>query len=71
MCQYGGQCVVDNNNRPICSCEEVCSDITDSRKLCGTDGVTYKDLCDMKRLSCDQQRDIKVNYTGPCGESQN
>ena len=68
-CQYGGQCVVDDYNRPICSCEEVCNDMIDFKKLCGTDGITYKNLCEMKRLSCDQQRDIKVNYTGSCGES--
>lgn len=69
-------CLEDQNLMPHCvSCTMRCppydnaakSSITNPSKLvCGTDGITYRNLCDIKRAACLSGRSIPVAYRGPC-----
>merc|ERR1712226_1478812 len=52
---------------PVSSeCLEVCPEIFDP--VCGTDGVTYSNSCELDRESCLGSQDIEVASDGPCVE---
>lgn len=37
-----------------------------SRLVCGTDGNTYRNLCEIRRTACLLGRSIPAAYRGPC-----
>merc|ERR1712226_1452489 len=54
---------------PVSSeCLEVCPEIFDP--VCGTDGVTYSNSCELDRESCLGSQDIEVASDGPCVENE-
>ena len=64
-CQYGGQCTLDPNGLSRCECRIYCSREKDP--ICGTDGVTYKNPCQMRAARCQKQMDITRLHFGQCG----
>jgi len=36
--------------------------------ICGTDGVTYRNECEMKVAACEKEQYIMVGSRGPCGK---
>lgn len=39
-------------------------------QVCGSDGVTYADQCQLRTIACRQDKDITVQHYGQCtGES--
>lgn len=40
--------------------------VNPSRSVCGVDGNTYRNLCEIKRAACMLGRSIPVAYRGPC-----
>ncbi|XP_064642356.1 agrin-like isoform X19 [Lineus longissimus] len=70
ICENGARCVpsVDGFSAR-CQCIEKCYDYGDSMNswpVCGVNGVDYKNLCELKKTSCLQMKDIKVKYYGKC-----
>ncbi|XP_072282510.1 agrin isoform X1 [Pyxicephalus adspersus] len=68
QCQFGATCVVVGG---IAHCEcpsPLCAE-TNLTKVCGSDGVTYGDWCQLKTIACRQGRTITVKHTGPCQET--
>lgn len=49
----------------ICTCPYLCES-RGSRQVCGTNGITYRSTCHLRRYSCRCQTDVKINYSGPC-----
>ena len=49
-CAHGEVCVVDGN-RARCLCPPRCVDKS-VKRVCGTDGITYKNLCELMRTAC-------------------
>jgi hypothetical protein len=43
--------------------------ISKDLKICGNDGIDYKSICDLKKQSCNLQKDIRIHYLGSCGNS--
>lgn len=77
-CINGLTCVEDQYLMPHCIvCKIECpqddydNDVVDAtRAVCGADGKTYKNTCDINRMICKIGRSIGVAYPGPCIEDQ-
>lgn len=69
-------CLEDQNLMPHCvSCAMKCPPYektlksvvaNPSRLVCGTDGITYRNLCEIKKAACILGRSIPVAYRGAC-----
>ncbi|XP_053546438.1 agrin isoform X2 [Bombina bombina] len=67
-CQFGASCVVVGGFAH-CECPSPLCAEANLTKVCGSDGVTYADWCQLKTIACRQGRTISVKYTGPCQET--
>lgn len=63
LCKAGRQCVVINKVA-TCQCVSSCPD--HMHLVCGSDGHTYHNPCQLHRTACIDQRHIKVSEKGPC-----
>ncbi|KAG8193219.1 hypothetical protein JTE90_005566 [Oedothorax gibbosus] len=68
-CHFGAQCQPSLDGRTAeCICPEKCATYGDSRSrpVCGTDGKDYLNVCELRRTSCLEMREIEVRYKGHC-----
>lgn len=63
-CRFYSQCVVINGSAE-CVCDKGCT--KELAPKCGSDNITYDNLCELKRASCEKMRDINVVNDGECG----
>uniref|UniRef100_A0A336LNK1 CSON008443 protein n=1 Tax=Culicoides sonorensis TaxID=179676 RepID=A0A336LNK1_CULSO len=70
-CPIGQHCLEDQNGHPHCVyCIRQCPiEVNTSRIVCGADGNTYNNLCELKQKSCLTGRAIPLAYKGPCQEN--
>lgn len=69
-CNYGANCELTPQGHPVCLCSTVCfEELSVEKKVCGTNGQTYSSRCAMEKASCEEQREIRVATTGPCGNA--
>ncbi|XP_058065913.1 uncharacterized protein LOC131215540 [Anopheles bellator] len=73
-CPDDKRCIEDQNAAPHCvSCGTVAECRTADRSpkatVCGTDGLTYPNVCELKRQACLIGRAIPVAYRGRCNEA--
>lgn len=72
QCTFGARCVVSPDGHNVsCVCPDKCpsyGDHTTSRPVCGTDGVDYKNQCELQRAACTSNTNITVKFLGKCGE---
>ncbi|XP_053674524.1 uncharacterized protein LOC128724827 [Anopheles nili] len=72
QCPDGKQCIEDQNAAPHCvSCggAECRVDRSSKSPVCGTDGITYPSICELKRQACLVGRAIPIAYRGRCKEA--
>ena len=50
-------------------CNFACPAVVDP--VCGSDGITYNNVCELRRASCKQKKPIKVDHKGPCRGKKN
>ncbi|GFS69617.1 hypothetical protein NPIL_186102 [Nephila pilipes] len=67
VCHFGSICVV-KSGYAVCECPS-CSE--EFEPVCGTDGISYTNVCKLKQEGCDQKTDIDVAYTGLCNGCEN
>ncbi|XP_043909824.1 follistatin-related protein 3 [Protopterus annectens] len=63
-CGVGKVCRV-KYGRAHCVCAPDCSTLP-KKKVCGSDGITYKDECSLMMAKCRGQPDLEVMYQGEC-----
>ncbi|KAJ8960090.1 hypothetical protein NQ314_006115 [Rhamnusium bicolor] len=72
QCGFGSQCVVSPDGRNAsCICPDKCpsyGDHTTSRPVCGSDGVDYRNQCELQQAACTSNSNITVKFSGKCGE---
>ncbi|XP_028399649.1 neurogenic locus notch homolog protein 2-like isoform X2 [Dendronephthya gigantea] len=62
-CRFYSKCVVINGSAE-CVCDKGCTRELDLK--CGSDNITYDNLCKLKRASCEDMREINVVNDGEC-----
>ncbi|ETE60825.1 Agrin, partial [Ophiophagus hannah] len=67
-CEFGASCV-EVNGLPQCECPSLLCTEADTSKVCGSDGVTYGDQCQLRTIACRQGKVIEVKHLGQCAES--
>ncbi|KAK3873150.1 hypothetical protein Pcinc_021789, partial [Petrolisthes cinctipes] len=65
-CLPGEECNIDEFGVAGCECPPPCEPVV--RPVCGSDGNTYDNLCELHRAVCVRQSEIIVSYMGVCGE---
>lgn len=48
----------------ICKCKTECPNLDDP--VCGTDGVTYKNLCNLRATACQNKLNIRIQHPNEC-----
>ncbi|XP_060085259.1 agrin-like, partial [Ylistrum balloti] len=66
-CEFGEECSINKNGIAKCQCPSPCEFIL--RQVCGSDGYTYDNECDLRRTSCLQKKNVILSHHGPCGKS--
>ncbi|XP_023187509.1 agrin isoform X3 [Xiphophorus maculatus] len=68
LCSYGAACL-EENGQAHCQCPPTDCDLRNKTKVCGSDGVTYADQCQLRTIACRQDKDVTVQHSGQCTES--
>uniref|UniRef100_A0A3Q3CAH8 Agrin n=1 Tax=Haplochromis burtoni TaxID=8153 RepID=A0A3Q3CAH8_HAPBU len=68
QCNYGATCI-KVNGQAHCECPSPDCDLKNKTKVCGSDGVTYADQCQLRTIACRQDKDITVQHFGQCTET--
>ena len=64
-CSFNSLCVVDSNYKASCQCPK-CPSTT--KHVCGTDGRTYINECEVRKQSCTTKTNIRVLHPGKCSK---
>ncbi|KAJ7315866.1 hypothetical protein JRQ81_002028, partial [Phrynocephalus forsythii] len=64
FCGAGRECAVTEKSEPTCLCIEKCK--PHKRPVCGSNGKTYLNHCELHRDACLTGSKIQVDYDGHC-----
>ncbi|XP_034029246.1 agrin [Thalassophryne amazonica] len=68
QCSFGASCI-EVSGQAHCECPSPDCDEKNKTKVCGSDGVTYADQCQLRTIACRQDKDITVQHFGHCTET--
>ncbi|XP_009878244.1 PREDICTED: follistatin-related protein 1 [Charadrius vociferus] len=68
FCGAGRECAVTEKGDPTCLCIEQCK--PHKRPVCGSNGKTYLNHCELHRDACLTGSKIQVDYDGHCKEKK-
>nr|XP_020637908.1 agrin isoform X3 [Pogona vitticeps] len=68
VCEFGASCV-EVNGLAHCECPSPLCREANMSKVCGSDGITYGDQCQLRTIACRQGKVIEVKHFGQCQES--
>ncbi|XP_046517522.1 agrin isoform X3 [Equus quagga] len=67
-CEFGASCVEEAGSAH-CVCPTPTCLGANATKVCGSDGVTYGNECQLRTIACRQGLDISIQGLGPCQDS--
>ncbi|XP_022381466.1 follistatin-related protein 3 isoform X2 [Enhydra lutris kenyoni] len=67
-CGPGKACRMQGG-RPRCECAPDCAGLPARLQVCGSDGATYRDECELRAARCRGHPDLRVMYPGRCRKS--
>ncbi|XP_047726297.1 agrin isoform X3 [Prionailurus viverrinus] len=67
-CEFGASCVEEAGSAH-CVCPTPTCPEASATKVCGSDGVTYGNECQLRTIACRQGLDISIQSLGPCQDS--
>ncbi|XP_035966069.1 agrin isoform X8 [Halichoerus grypus] len=67
-CEFGASCVEEAGSAH-CVCPTSTCPEANATKVCGSDGVTYGNECQLRTIACRQGLDISIQSLGPCQEA--
>ncbi|XP_074605598.1 agrin-like isoform X2 [Brevipalpus obovatus] len=67
-CKYYATCEANSYNIHECVCPQVCLQM--DAKVCGSDGKTYDNECELRVRACRAQKEVTVAQLGPCDDCQ-
>ncbi|XP_052278460.1 follistatin-like isoform X2 [Dreissena polymorpha] len=69
-CRLGSRCLEDQDGFPHCArCDTRCTRHYDvGQPVCGVDGRTYNNTCELKAAICRNGKSIRIAYEGQCNK---
>ncbi|XP_063091307.1 agrin isoform X8 [Cavia porcellus] len=67
-CEFGASCVEEAGSAR-CACPALTCPEANATKVCGSDGITYGNECQLKTIACRQGLDIFTQSVGPCQDA--
>ena len=64
LCEFHSICLSRTDRGAECVCPS-CTD--DYKPVCGSDGKTYANDCELRKAACERQKEIKVAKKEACG----
>ncbi|XP_055334862.1 agrin-like [Paramacrobiotus metropolitanus] len=64
QCDFYSTCELDEKGMAKCVCPYTCSPV--HKPVCGVDGITYQNECELRRTACEHRRFIVVAAPHPC-----
>lgn len=73
VCGFGARCVVaPDGHNASCVCPDECTNVNghdgNSQTVCGSDGIDYKNQCEMNKAACTTNKNITIMFKGKCGK---
>lgn len=65
-CPPDKRCAVDERYQPTCVCIEQCLRV--GYPVCGSDGHTYLNECELQKEACMRNTSVTIAYRGKCDQ---
>lgn len=65
-CKYYSYCLVPPSGIATCTCPDrkACGD--SKNRVCGTDGLSYDNICQLTAAACERYHEVRVRHGGLC-----